>query len=98
MCLAVPGKVIEVCGDDPLLRWARVSFAGVVKQVSLSCAPDAKLGDYVLVHVGVAISVVDPQEAEETFKYLQQMGELDGIEVTTPSSDESGAGRGGASP
>jgi len=85
MCLAVPGKIIEVLGDDPLLRAARVSFGGVVKLISLTCVPEAKLGDYVLVHVGVAISVVDPQEAAETFKYLQQMGELDGIEV--PSTE-----------
>lgn len=80
MCLAVPGKVIEIQGNDPFLRSARVSFAGVVKLVSLACAPEAKLGDYVLVHVGVAISVVDPKEAEETFAYLQQMGELDGLD------------------
>lgn len=80
MCLAVPGKVLEIQGDDPLLRSARVSFAGVIKQVSLSCAPEARIGDFVLVHVGVAISVVDPHEAEETFTYLRQMGELDGLE------------------
>ena len=80
MCLAVPGKVIEIQGDDPLLRTARVSFAGVIKNVSLTCAPEAKLGDYVLVHVGVAISVVDQKEAEETYSYLKQMGELDGLE------------------
>lgn len=80
MCLAVPGKVIDIQGDDPLLRSARVSFAGVIKQVSLTCAPEAKAGDYVLVHVGVAISVVDEQEAELTLSYLRQMGELDGLE------------------
>lgn len=80
MCLAVPGKVIEIQGDDPLLRSARVSFAGVIKQVSLTCAPEAKVGDYVLVHVGLAISVVDEKEAEETFSYLRQMGELEGLE------------------
>ncbi|HVT74769.1 MAG TPA: HypC/HybG/HupF family hydrogenase formation chaperone [Lacunisphaera sp.] len=80
MCLAVPGKVIEIIGDDPLLRSAKVSFAGVVKLVSLTCTPEAKPGDYVLVHVGVAISTVDPQEAEETFQYLKAMGELDGID------------------
>lgn len=82
MCLAVPGKVIDIQGDDPLLRSARVSFAGVIKEVSLTCAPDARVGDYVLVHVGVAISVVDEKEAEETFSYLRQMGELDGLDVT----------------
>jgi hydrogenase expression/formation protein HypC len=81
MCLAVPGKVIEILGDDPLLRSARVSFGGVIKQISLTCVPDAGVGDFVLVHVGVAISVVDAKEAEETFKYLRMMGELDGIEL-----------------
>ena len=80
MCLAVPGKVIDIQGDDPLLRSARVSFAGVIKQVSLTCAPEAKPGDYVLVHVGVAISVVDEKEAELTLSYLREMGELDGLE------------------
>ncbi|MFI5336867.1 MAG: HypC/HybG/HupF family hydrogenase formation chaperone [Opitutales bacterium] len=80
MCLAVPGKVLEITGEDPLLRSARVSFGGVVKVVSLACTPEAKTGDYVLVHVGLAISIVDPQEAEETYEYLRQMGELEGLE------------------
>lgn len=80
MCLAIPGKVLDVRGAEPLLRSARVSFAGVIKEVSLSCAPEAKPGDYVLVHVGVAISIVDPQEAEETLCYLKQMGELSELE------------------
>jgi hydrogenase expression/formation protein HypC len=88
MCLAVPGKVVEIIGDDPLLRSAKVSFSGVIKQVSLTCTPDAKLGDYVLVHVGVAISTVDPEEAAQTFEYLKQRGELDGIEL--PTSPEVG--------
>jgi len=81
MCLAVPGQVVEIVGDDALLRSAKVSFAGVVKLVSLACTPEAKLGDYVLVHVGVAISTIDPQEAAETFRYLRQMGELDGLDA-----------------
>lgn len=51
MCLAVPGKIVEIIGDDPYLRSAKVSFAGVVKLISLTCTPDAKLGDFVLVHV-----------------------------------------------
>lgn len=80
MCLAVPGKVLEITGDDPLLRSAKVSFAGVIKPVSLTCTPEAQVGDYVLVHVGLAISVVDAKEAAETFEYLRQMGDLDGIE------------------
>jgi hydrogenase expression/formation protein HypC len=85
MCLAIPGKVLDIQGDDPLLRSGRVSFAGVIKNVSLTCVPEAKVGDYVLVHVGLAISIVDPQEAEETFRYLREMGDLDGLDATTPS-------------
>lgn len=85
MCLAVPGKVIEVEGEDPLLRNAKVSFGGVIKEVSLACAPEAGLGDYVLVHVGLAISVIDEEEAAETFSYLRQMGELDELEEPASS-------------
>jgi len=87
MCLAVPGKVIEISGDDPLLRAARVSFSGVVKSISLACTPEAKVGDYVLVHVGIAISVVDPQEAAETFRYLKEMGELEGLDAAIEETD-----------
>lgn len=99
MCLAVPGQVLEIQGDDPLLRAARVSFAGVVKTVSLSCAPEAKVGDYVLVHVGVAISVVDAAEAQQTYDYLRQLGELEGLEAaaanatTAPAADPTGTAR-----
>lgn len=81
MCLAVPGKVLEINhAEDAFLRSARVSFNGIVKQISLTCAPEAKVGDYVLVHVGIAISIIDEKDAEETFRYLRQMGELDGLE------------------
>lgn len=80
MCLAVPGKLLSIQGDDPLERSGRVSFGGVIKEVSLACTPEAKLGDYVLVHVGVAIGIVDADEAEETFRYLREMGELEGLE------------------
>ncbi len=90
MCLAVPGKVIEIQGDDPLWRSARVSFNGVVKHVSLTCAPEAKLGDFVLVHVGVAISVIDPEEAAQTYAYLRQMGELEGLEPDAAAADAGG--------
>ena len=80
MCLAVPGKLLSIQGDEPLERSGRVSFGGVIKEVSLACTPEAKEGDYVLVHVGVAIGVVDAGEAEETFRYLREMGELEGLE------------------
>lgn len=96
MCLAVPGQVLEIQGDDPLVRTARVNFAGIVKAVSLACAPEAKVGDYVLVHVGVAIGVVDEAEARQTYAYLQQMGELEGLEPPSAATEaEAEAGRAG---
>jgi len=98
MCLAVPGKIVEIIGDDPFLRSAKVSFAGVVKLISLTCTPEARLGDFVLVHVGVAISTVDPKEAEETFAYLKAMGELDGIELSDPEPVEPAAPVGASPP
>jgi len=79
MCLAVPGKIISVSGTA-LLRTARVSFAGVVKEVSLACVPEAQPGAYALVHAGVAITVLDEAEALRVFEYLQQM-EDEGSEV-----------------
>jgi hydrogenase expression/formation protein HypC len=76
MCLAVPGKILSVTGDDPLLRTGRVSFGGIVKEVNLAYTPEANIGDYVVVHVGFAISTLDEAEAHRVFDYLQQMGEL----------------------
>ena len=80
MCLAVPGKVVSIEGEDPLLRSGRVDFAGIVKMINLSYVPEAKIGDYVLVHVGFAISTIDEQEAMQVFEYLRQMGELAELE------------------
>jgi hydrogenase expression/formation protein HypC len=76
MCLAIPGRIVEIFGGDDLLRPARVDFGGVVKRVCLACVPEAKLGQYVLVHVGMAICIVDEKEARQVFEYLDQMGEL----------------------
>lgn len=84
MCLAVPGKVLDITGDDPLSRAGRVSFSGVVREVSLACVPEAKVGDYVLVHVGFALSVVDEEEANRIFDYLRQMDELAELEKPPP--------------
>ena len=80
MCLAVPGKILDIQGDDPLFRTGRVSFGGVIKQVSLSCVPEARVNDYVLVHVGMALSVVDEAEAAQVFDYLKAMGEIEELE------------------
>ena len=77
MCLAVPGKVLTISGDDPLLRVARVDFGGIVKEISLAYTPEAAIGNYVLVHVGFAITVVDEVEAERVFRYLEEIADLD---------------------
>ena len=76
MCLAVPGKILSIMGED-FLRCGAVSFGGITKQVSLAYVPEAKVGDYVIVHVGFAISIVDESEAMQAFEYLKQMGELE---------------------
>jgi hydrogenase expression/formation protein HypC len=74
MCLAVPGKILSTSGED-FARMARVSFGGIIKEVSLAYVPEAEEGQYVLVHVGFAISMVDEAEALQTFEILKQMGE-----------------------
>jgi hydrogenase expression/formation protein HypC len=76
MCLAIPGQIRSIEGEDPLTRTGKVSFGGIVKEVNLAYVPEAKVGDYVIVHVGFAISIVDEKEAQEVFEYLRQMEEL----------------------
>ena len=76
MCLAVPGKLVGISGEDPLQRTGKVSFGGVLKDVSLACLPEAQIGDYVIVHVGMAISLLNEEEANETFRYLQEIEAL----------------------
>lgn len=85
MCLAIPGKILSITNQlDETFRFGKVTFGGINKEVNLCMVPEANIGDYVLVHVGVAISVVDEKEAQETFEYLKQLGEVeelnDGIE------------------
>jgi hydrogenase expression/formation protein HypC len=77
MCLAIPGKIqsIETRGDGTG-RMGKISFGGILKEASLEMVPDAGIGDYVLVHVGVAITIVDEEEAAKTFEYLKEIGEL----------------------
>ena len=74
MCLAVPGKILDVSGDVPLARRARVSFGGVVKDISLAYVPEAEVGQYVIVHVGLALSVVDEVEAKKTLAEFESAG------------------------
>jgi hydrogenase expression/formation protein HypC len=82
MCLAIPGKLIEITDQlDEIFRVGKVSFDGVIKQVSLTLVPEAKIGDYVMVHVGAAISIIDEEEAIKTFDLLKQLGELHELEI-----------------
>jgi len=76
MCLAIPGKISSITGDDPLSRTGQVDFGGIQKEVNLAYVPEAKVGDYVIVHVGFALSVVEESEANAVFEYLRQMDEL----------------------
>jgi hydrogenase expression/formation protein HypC len=79
MCLAVPGKILEVSGTDTT-RMGTVSFGGISKEACLAFVPEAKVGDFVLVHAGFAISVVDEAEAAQTLEYFRQIGELGDLE------------------
>jgi hydrogenase expression/formation protein HypC len=84
MCLAIPGKVVSISGDDPLTRMGRIDFSGVIKQASLAYVPEAQIGDYVIVHVGFALSRVDEIEARKIFEYLEKMQELGELEEGSP--------------
>jgi len=88
MCLAIPGKILEV-EDKTGTRLGRVQFGGIIRTVSLDFVPEAMAGDYVMVHVGYAISRVDAEEAERTYKVLAEMGALqeEFPELEVPSSN-----------
>lgn len=80
MCLAVPGKLVSINGQDGAFRSGKANFGGIVKDVNLAYVPEAKVGDYVLVHVGFALTVVDEEEATKVFTYLKEMDELGELE------------------
>ncbi len=77
MCLAVPGKIVSISGDDPWTRTAKVSFGGVVKEVNLAYLPDASVDDYVIVHAGFALSQIDEAEAVRMFDDLSRLAAAD---------------------
>lgn len=89
MCLAIPGKIQSIeMKYNGKVKMAKVSFGGIIKEASLEMVPAASIGDYVLVHVGVAISIIDEDEAAKSFKYLNEIGEIDElIEHTQVSSN-----------
>lgn len=89
MCLGVPGKVVSMAGDDPLYKTGKIDFGGVLKEISLAYTPEAQIGDYVIVHAGFAISVVDEEEAMQVFQYLQEMGELAELDAASAAQPES---------
>ncbi len=76
MCLAIPGKLISIQGDNSFDRMGKVSFGGVIKEVSLAYLPEVEIGDYVIVHVGFAISKVDEEAAQQTLQDFAQMEQL----------------------
>ncbi len=83
MCLGIPGKVMETYREDDVLM-GRVDFGGIQKRVCLEHVPEAKTSDYVLVHVGFALSLIDQVEAARVFDFLERMNQLDELEVPPP--------------
>ena len=89
MCLAIPGKVVEAF-DQRGMRMAKVQFGGIVREACLEYVPETQVGDYVLVHVGFAISRVDEEEAQRTYQLLEELDQL--TELNAPVVNEVGGG------
>ena len=85
MCLGVPGKITKIVDDDTGMKMGKVNFGGVSKEVCLAYVPEAKVGEYVIVHVGFAISIVDEEEAKQVFDYLAQ---IDGLRELEDGKDD----------
>jgi hydrogenase expression/formation protein HypC len=85
MCLGVPGKIVQIDENPTGMTMGRVNFGGVLKEVCLAYVPEAQVGDYVIVHVGFAISQVDEAEAQQVFKFLAEMEELAELEIPQPA-------------
>lgn len=81
MCLAVPGRILSLSGDDPIIRVGRVDFGGVSMEINLAYVPEARIGDYVLVHVGFALTVINEAEAERVLACLREIAELDATQA-----------------
>jgi hydrogenase expression/formation protein HypC len=87
MCLAIPGKVLQEFEQNGM-RMAKVQFGGIVREASLDYTPQASVGDYVLVHVGFAISTVNAEEAERTYQLLKELDQLSELEAPVVTDDE----------
>ena len=77
MCLAIPGRIASLSGDDPIMRVGRVDFGGIVKEINLAYVPEARVGDYVLVHVGFALTLIDEAEAERVYEQLNEIAAIE---------------------
>lgn len=89
MCLGIPGKLVEIQENHPDLPMGKVEFGGILKDVCLAYTPEAQVGDYVLVHVGFAISRIDETEAQEIFEYLKEIGGMAEESETEKSEGQS---------
>lgn len=89
MCLAIPGKVIETY-EAGGMRMAKVQFGGVVREACLEYVPDTKVGEYVLVHVGFAISTIDEQEAQRTYEALAELDQLGELDIPAVEATKAG--------
>jgi hydrogenase expression/formation protein HypC len=94
MCLAIPGKVVETFAKNGL-QMARVQFGGIVREACLEYVPETSIGEYVLVHVGFAISRVDEDEAQRTYQALMELGQLSELDIPETEERALGVGRGG---
>jgi hydrogenase expression/formation protein HypC len=86
MCLGVPGQVVEITKDELGMNMGKVSFGGIIKEVCLAYTSDVQIGEYVIVHVGFAISKIDEEEAGKVFELLRQMGDLEELDVPQPEA------------
>jgi hydrogenase expression/formation protein HypC len=93
MCLAIPGKLIEIATDPAGVKMGRANFGGIVKQVCLEYTPEVQTGDYVLVHVGFALSKVNEEEATRTYQLLEEMKQLGELDVPDVDPFETAAAR-----
>lgn len=84
MCLAIPGKIESISSNDPLLRMGRINFGGIIKEASLAYVPEAAIGDYVIVHVGFALSRMDESEAQKVLDYVKAMEDLSELREASP--------------
>ena len=80
MCLAIPGKIMSISSDDLLMKTGQVNFGGALKEINLAYVPEAQVGNYVIVHVGFAISILNEEEAQRVFTTFDQLNDVDNTE------------------